>query len=128
MLWNELLRKGNMSLLQSQSDTQYCVCRNYNPNEKEDQQYERGAYYCYWGDSNIKMYMLSFALEDFREKAEENYISKYRMEELVCKFAKGLIQDDKESAIEYFTGECEMATHEMEFFGIKTGKQEDEKI
>ncbi len=36
MLWNELLRKGNVSLLQSQSDTQYCICRNYNPEAKED--------------------------------------------------------------------------------------------
>lgn len=33
MLWNELLRNGNISLLESQSDTQYCICRNYNPNE-----------------------------------------------------------------------------------------------
>ena len=71
MLWNELLRKGNISLLQSQSDTQYCICRNYNPNAKEDQQYDGGSYFCYWGDKERKPYFLSAALENFRIKTEE---------------------------------------------------------
>ena len=118
MLWNELLRKGNVSLLQSQSDTQYCVCRNYNPNEKEDQQYDGGTYFCYWGDKERKPYFLSAALENFRIKTENNYVPRARLEELATKFKDGLIEDDRESAMEYFDYECEMTEEEKEWFGI----------
>lgn len=124
MLWNELLRKGNVSLLQSQSDTQYCVCRNYNPEAKEDQQYDNGIYFCYWEDKERKPYCLSLALDTFRCRTEENYISRSRLEELASKFADGLMQDDKESAMEYFTEECEMEDYEMEFFGIETESED----
>lgn len=124
MLWNELLRKGNLSLLQSQSDTQYCVCRNYNPNEKEDQQYDGGTYFCYWEDKERKAYFLSAALENFRVKTEENYISRARLEELATKFKDGLIEDDRESAMEYFEYECEITEEEKEWLGI-TESEED---
>ena len=107
MLWNELLRKGNVSLLQSQSDTQYCVCRNYNPNEKEDQQYDGGTYFCYWG-----------------VKTEKDYIPRVRLEELTTKFKDGLIEDDEESAMGYFEYECELTEEEKEWLGI-TESEED---
>lgn len=118
MLWDELLRKGNVSLLQAQSDTQYCVCRNYNPDAKEDQQYDGGTYFCYWGDKERKPYFLSVALENFRVKTEDDYISRVRLEELATKFKDGLIEDDRESAMEYFDYECEMTEEEKEWFGI----------
>lgn len=118
MLWNELLRNGNVSLLQSQSDTQYCICRNYNPDAKEDQQYDGGTYFCYWGDKERKPYFLSAALENFRAKTEEDYISRARLEELATKFKDGLIEDDRESAMEYFEYECEMTEEEKEWLGI----------
>lgn len=102
MLWNELLRKGNVSLLQSQSDTQYCICRNYNPDAKEDQQYDGGTYFCYWGDKERKPYFLSAALENFRVKTEDDYVPRARLEELATKFKDGIIEDDRESAMEYF--------------------------
>lgn len=120
MLWNELLRKGNVSLLQSQNDTQYCVCRNYNPNAKEDQQYDNGSYFCYFEDKEWKICLLAEALEVFRHRTEECYITRSRLEELADKFKDGLIEDDEESALEYFTEECEMDEYEMEFFGIET--------
>lgn len=124
MLWNELLRKGNVSLLQSQSDTQYCICRNYNPDAKEDQQYDGGTYFCYWGDKERKPYFLSAALENFRVKTEDNYVPRTRLEELATKFKDGLIEDDRESAMEYFDYECEMTEEEKEWFGI-TESEED---
>lgn len=70
MLWNELLRNGNVSLLQSKNDTQYCVCRNYNPNAKEDTQYVNGRYFCYWDDKQRKVEYLQDALDNFRAKTE----------------------------------------------------------
>lgn len=125
MLWNELLRKGNVSLLQSQSDTQYCVCWNYNPDAKEDQQYNNGTYFCYWNDKEQQSYFLAVALEKFRYLTEEDYISRSRLEELATKFKDGLIEDDKESAMEYFREECEMEDYEMDFFGIKIKSEEE---
>lgn len=124
MLWNELLRKGNVSLLESQSDSQYCVCSNYDENEEEDKQYESGTYFCYWGDKERKAYFLSTALELFRVRTERDYISRYRLEELATKFKDGLIEDDRESAMEYFEYECELTEEEKEWLGI-TESEED---
>ncbi len=125
MLWNELLRKGNVSLLQSQSDTQYCVCRNYNPEAKEGQQYDSGTYFCYWSDTERKAYFLSAALETFRVKTE-NYIPRPRLEELATQLKDGLLEDDKESAMEYFNEICEMTDEEKEWFGISESESEEE--
>lgn len=124
MLWNELLRKGNVSLLQSKSDTQYCVCSNYNPEAKEDSQYDSGTYFCYWGDVERKVYFLAAALENFRVKTEENYIPRPRLEELATQFKDGLLEDDKESALEYFDFTCEMSDEEKEFFGVSESEEE----
>lgn len=118
MLWNELLRKGNVSLLQSQSDTQYCVCRNYNPNEKEDQQYDNGTYFCYWGDKERKTYLLSAALENFRIKTEEDYISRYRLEELATQFKDGLLEYCEDYAMEFLKEEYALSDSEMKWLGI----------
>lgn len=125
MLWNELLRKGNVSLLQSQSDTQYCICRNYNPNAKEDQQYDGGTYFCYWGDKERKPYFLSAALENFRVKTEEDYISRARLEELATKFKDRLLECDEDFAMEFFEEECELSDSEMEWLGIETESEEE---
>lgn len=124
MLWNELLRKGNVSLLQSQSDTQYCICTNYNPEAKEDSQYDGGTYFCYWDDAERKVYFLAAALENFRVKTENNYIPRPRLEELATQFKDGLIEDDRESAMEYFDYVCEMTDEEKQWFGISESEEE----
>ena len=120
MLWNELLRIGNVSLLQSKSDTQYCVCTNYDETAKEDQQYCDGKYFCYWEDIEQKVCFLSAALEYFRTKTEENYIPRCRLEELCTYFKDGLVQDDYETAMEYFEEECELTENEKEWLGIES--------
>ena len=73
---------------------------------------------CYYSceDGAIALYE---ALDCFIMKTENNYISKSRCKELVEQFADGLMQDDKESALEYFNGTCEMTEYEKEFFGIE---------
>lgn len=38
MKWIEILRKDNYALLQSESDTQYCVASGYDSTQSEDQQ------------------------------------------------------------------------------------------
>ena len=61
---------------------------------------------------------LAMALDSFRGKTEENYISRNRLVELATSFKDGLLEDDKYSALEYFDGFCMMEEHEKEFFGI----------
>lgn len=123
MLWNELLRKGNVSLLQSQSDTQYCVCRNYDPKAKEDQQYDNGSYFCYFDNKDQQVFALASAIETFRYKTEENYITRSRLEELATEFKDRLIEADEEFAKDYFPFELE--DYEMKFFEIETEDEEE---
>lgn len=57
-------------------------------------------------------------IDILRFKTEESYISRPRLEELATLFKDGLIEDDRESAMEYFEETCSMNENEMEFFGI----------
>ena len=66
---------------------------------------------------------LSYALELFRIKTEENYIPRARLEELATKFKDGLIEDDEESAMEFFDYECELTEEEKEWLGITESEE-----
>lgn len=55
-------------------------------------------------------------LEDF---------SKARLSEIADLVIWGLIEDDKESAIEYLREECDMSKEELEWFGVEI-EEEDE--
>lgn len=76
MKWIEILRKGNYALLQSKSDTQYVVAVGYNPNELENQQWASGTYFAYWNDTKRKADCLQDALDCFRNRTEEHYVTK----------------------------------------------------
>ena len=39
----------------------------------------------------------------------------------------GLIQDDRESALEYFKDTCEMSIGELEYFGLKLTESDREE-
>lgn len=76
MKWIELLRKDNYALLQSESDTQYAVVSGYDPTQQENQQWEYGTYFTYWDDTKRKTDCLQNALDYFRNKTEEHYVTK----------------------------------------------------
>ena len=76
MKWIELLRKDNYALLQSESDTQYAVVSGYDPKQPEDEQWSHGTYFIYWNDVRRKADCLQNALDYFRNKTEENYVTK----------------------------------------------------
>lgn len=121
MKWIEILRKDKYALLQSESDTQYAVVSGYDPTQPEGQQWANGNYFSYglMGENiNLKTLYLASALDCFRQKTEENYIPRCRLEELAMQFKDGLIEDDRESAMEFFNEVCEMDESEKEFFGI----------
>lgn len=122
MLWNELLRKGNYSLLQSKSDTQYCVCSNYDETAEENRQYCNGTYFCYWGDSEQKAYFLSTAIECFREKTEKDYITRFRLEEIATKSLHAMKQWTEDTGVNYFEEGLDLEEHEIECFGLNMGE------
>lgn len=121
MKWKEILRKDKYALLQSENDTQYVVVSGYDPTQPEDQQWDYGNYFSYglMGENvNLKTLYLAQALDVFRAKVEENFIPRCRLEELATQFKDGLIEDDRESAMEFFNEVCEMDESEKNFFGI----------
>lgn len=88
MKWKEILQKGSYALLQSESNTQYCVASGYNPTQPENQQWDHGTYFMYWNDLNRKPAALQEALDCFRSRTEddhfvdkgEKYLEIYRMD------------------------------------------------
>lgn len=125
MRHEKLFEKGKYSLILRKKDLdEYAVVYGLN---EENGEWQHTVDYWNFGKYSCldKVEALQAALECFRMKTENNYIPRCRLEELATKFKDGLIEDDKESAMEYFTYECEMTDYEMEFFGIET-ESEDE--
>ena len=55
---------------------------------------------------------------------EEKYIPRCRMEELLTLFKDGLVEDDPESANEYFEETCELSPAEMKWLGLDEPDEE----
>lgn len=125
MRCEKLLQKRNYALiLRKASLDEYAVV--YGLNEETGEWNHTVGYWNFGKYSRLdQAKALQKAVECFRAKTEDDYISRYRLEELATQFKDGLLQDDKESAMEYFTEECEMTDYEMEFFGIETESVEE---
>ena len=60
-----------------------------------------------------------FNATDFaRARGKQIPVCYYRLEEIAGKAIDGLIEDDEESAYEYFANEIEMDEHEADYFGL----------
>ena len=124
MKYNIILRNGRYALLEM--ETQYVVACGFDETQSEGSQWSQGYYYTHWNTSEIvKQRMLSAALEYYRNLTETDYIPRCRLEELATQFKDGLIEDDEESAMEYFDSEYEMSESEKKFFGIETESEEE---
>ena len=124
MKYNIILRNGRYALLEMKM--QYVVACGFDETQPENQQWAQGYYYTHWNMNEIvKQRMLSEALEYYRTLTETNYIPRCRLEELATQFKDGLIEEDKDFAMEYFDEVCEMTEGEKEFFGIKTESEEE---
>ena len=125
MKYEVILEKGEYALiLRGSRMEEYAVVNGLNK--------ERGDWgwtCCYYNFSEFapidKAEALFLALDYFRMRTETDYIPRCRLEELATKFKDGLIEDDKESAMEYFDEVCEMTESEKEFFGIETENEEE---
>lgn len=81
------------------------------PNYK-DGEIESWAYGHYFEDL--------FNAVDFARSRGKGYMQYPRLEEIATKAIDGLIEDDEETAYEYFANEIEMDSHEAEYFGLNT--------
>lgn len=125
MKYNIILRNGRYALLEM--ETQYVVACGFDETLPENQQWSQGYYYTHWNDSEIiKQRMLSATLDCYRILTETNYIPRCRLEELATKFKDGLLETDKDFAMEYFDSECEMEDYEKEFFGIESETESED--
>lgn len=102
-----------------ETDNNYIVACGYSSLERWGRQWEHGIYYMFSNDKE-KLVALNKATEKLFEKVNKNYIPRTRLEELATLFKDGMIEDNRESAFEYFDFICEMTDEEKEFFGIES--------
>ena len=120
MEYEVIMTKGNHSLIRRGSRLDEYAVVNGLCNTIKEWNYTV-AYFSFGIYSSLtQAEALGKALDVFRLYTESRYISRSRLEELATLFKDGLILDDEESAMEYFTEECEMEGNELEFFGIET--------
>lgn len=122
MKCNLLLKKNNYALVEL--DNEYAVVYDYDETQRIGQRWSRAVgYFTHNGNKVKQIECLSKAIECFLCKTNPNYIPRTRLEELATLFKDGLIEDDSESAMEYFDEVCEMEDYEKEFFGLRKGKR-----
>ena len=89
------------------------------------------CYYCFYCEGVqapcTQAEALALCVDYLRMRTETDYIPRCRLEELATQFKDGLIEDNKESAMEYFADVCEMEDYEKEIFGIETESEEEVK-
>lgn len=61
-----------------------------------------------------------FKATDYARSKGKGYMQYPRLEEIASKAIDGLVEDDEESAYEYFANEIEMDSDEAEYFGLNT--------
>lgn len=109
--------KGDIALIKrGEKSPEYAVVKGLIDEQERMYQGSDWDYTVNYWDFDIQG--LQSAIECFRAKTEKDYIPRCRLEELATLFKDGLIEDDKEQAIDYFEDTCEMTDEEKEFFGI----------
>ena len=68
-----------------------------------------------------------FNATDFARSRGVGNMQYPRLEEIASKAIDGLVEDDEESAYEYFANEIEMDSHEAEYFGLNAELLDDYK-
>lgn len=68
-----------------------------------------------------------FRATDFARSRGTGYMQYSRLEEIASKAIDGLVEDDEDTAYEYFANEIEMDSHEAEYFGLNAELLNDYK-
>lgn len=112
MKYKILFEKGNYTLIQRGSRLQeYAVVAGLNK-ERSD-----WAHTCVYHEATAEG--LAKALDYFLYRTE-NIIPRDRLIELATLFKDGLLEDDEDSAREYFEDTCGMDEDEIRFFGLES--------
>lgn len=114
-----LIKRGN-------TRKEYAVVRDLDVHRSMEYDDCWGLTIGYYNDS---IYGLQKAIECYRIKTEENYIPRFRLEELATKlkdYAEEVIESEigHQEVVNYFRDELEMEDYELEFFGIETDESE----
>lgn len=125
-----ILRKGRYALIDRGNQLKE-IAVVYGLNEEKGEWEHTCDYWSYEYNGNptgcmSKTIALAYGLELFRAKTEENYISRFRLEELCAKFKDALYEADEEYASDFVREEC--FDNEMEWLGIESNEEDDEYI
>ncbi|GFI61099.1 hypothetical protein IMSAG049_00252 [Clostridiales bacterium] len=116
---NVILRIGNYTLIDREYE--YVVACNYDKKRLENQQWDNGIYFTHFNRNELeKTRMLSRAIECFRKKVDEEYISRSRLEEIATNVLQEYADNDRDIAIEYYKNELELTEFEYKYFGVNT--------
>ena len=96
--------------------TEIAVVYRLNDDKKE---WDYTAQAFIYNNETEKVNAILKAADYCKMEIENDYIPRIRLEELATLFKDGLIEDDRESAMEYFDEICEMSEEEKEWFGIE---------
>lgn len=118
MKYKVIMEKGNYAvILRKEKMDEYAVVRGLNK-EKGDWDWTVQ----YWNFSEYtqatEAECLMDALDCFRCKTEDDYISRAAIEEIATLSINGMIEDDEESAYEYIRENMDMNERKCEFFEI----------
>ena len=131
MKYEVIMEKNGYALIKRGIDLEeYAVVSRLN-RETESWAYTC-VYYNFSPFSNLtQAEALALSTDYFCYKTQNNYIPRYRLEELATKFKDRISEDALEFALtdddykEFFLDECEMKPHELEFFGIEMESEEN---
>ena len=123
MKFIELQKYGNYSVIVRQDDKgnplviePFVVVCGANKRDGEIVDWDFGHYF-----SDL------FDATDFARSRGRGNMQYPRLEEIASKAIDGLVQDDEDSAYEYFANEIEMDSHEAEYFGLNPELLDDYK-
>lgn len=126
MKWNEILRneKERVALLVSESNTQFVVAFDYDPDAPEDQKWRHGHYFQFWMDPEKKTEVLANAMDLYRSRTDSRYISRLRLEEISTAALHELKETDEDSFTDFCDGDLNLTKEEREWIGLD---KEDEE-
>lgn len=117
MKYEVITTRGNYSVIKRKDDlSEYAVVHGL---DTENNCWNHTVVYYNIGFNGDESDCLSKCLEILNIKTKENYISRYRLEELSTKFKDKIIEED-EYHMEFFEEECELLPSEYEWFGIES--------
>lgn len=122
---NVLLLNGIYALIDR--EIEYVVANNYDPAVLEEKQWSYGVYFEHWNESpEKKQQALASALEEFRRRTEEKYITRSRFEEITNKYVEALVGNTtEEETVEYSRNVIDMKDWEIKSFGLSTEVEND---